>query len=93
MECELYPGMYMCIHTHTLTHTHTHTHTHTYTYSLHQLLDSSDSAVAYDLIQQLATESSRYTARKDRNQQRACFRDFLQTLQVSVARSHHGWGR
>jgi len=45
------------------------------------LLDSSDSAVAYDLIQQLATESNRYTARKDRNQQRACFRDFLQTLQ------------
>ena len=46
-----------------------------------QLLDTSDGAVTYDLIQQLATESNRYTARKERNLQRSCFRDILQTLE------------
>ena len=47
-----------------------------------ELLDSGDSQKAYDLIQDLATDSNRYTARKDRNQLRACFRDILQTLEV-----------
>lgn len=44
-------------------------------------LDSSDGSESFELIQQLATESNRYTARKDRNQQRACFRDILQTVE------------
>ena len=49
-----------------------------------QLLDTSDGATTFDLIQQLATESSRYTARKERNQQRSRFRDILQTLEGGV---------
>lgn len=47
------------------------------------LLDSADSSQTYSLIEQLATESNRYTARKERNQLRAHFRDVLQTLNVS----------
>ena len=47
-------------------------------------LDTSDGGEAYDLVTQLATESSRYTARKDRHQQRSCFRDVLQTVEVCV---------
>ena len=47
------------------------------------LLESADSCETYSLIEQLATESSRYTARKERNQLRAHFRDVLQTLNVS----------
>ncbi len=47
-------------------------------------LDTSDGAETYELITQLATESSRYTARKERNHQRARFRDVLQTLEVCV---------
>ena len=47
------------------------------------LLDSADSNETYSLVEQLATESNRYTARKERNQIRAHFRDVLQTLNVS----------
>ncbi len=46
------------------------------------LLDSKDSDSAYELIQGLATESDRHTARKDRNHQRATFKDILNTLEV-----------
>ena len=49
------------------------------------LLDSADSGETYSLIEQFATESNRYTARKERNQLRAHFRDVLQTLNVSRA--------
>lgn len=52
-----------------------YTHTHT------QLLDTSEGAASYDLIQQLATESNRYAGRKERNTQRSCFRDILSTLE------------
>ena len=51
------------------------------------LLESADSCETYSLIEQLATESNRYTGRKERNQLRAHFRDVLQTLNVS--RSGH----
>ena len=47
------------------------------------LLESTDSCETYSLIEQLATESNRYTGRKERNQLRAHFRDVLQTLNVS----------
>ena len=47
------------------------------------LLESADSCETYSLIEQLATESNRYTGRKERNQLRAHFRDVLQTLNVS----------
>ena len=47
------------------------------------LLDGADSNETYSLVEQLATESNRYTARKERNQIRAHFRDVLQTLNVS----------
>ena len=47
------------------------------------LLESADSCETYSLIEQLATESDRYTGRKERNQLRAHFRDVLQTLNVS----------
>ena len=47
------------------------------------LLDVKESETTYDVVQQLATESDRHTARKDRNQQRSCFKDVLQTLDVS----------
>ena len=47
------------------------------------LLESADSCETYSLIEQLATESNRYTGRKKRNQLRAHFRDVLQTLNVS----------
>lgn len=46
------------------------------------LLESTESSETYSLIEQLATESNRYTARKERNQLRAHFRDVLQTLNV-----------
>ena len=46
------------------------------------LLESAESCETYSLIEQLATESNRYTARKERNQLRAHFRDVLQTLNV-----------
>ena len=46
------------------------------------LLDDKESETTYDVVQQLATESDRHTARKDRNQQRSCFKDVLQTLDV-----------
>ena len=46
-------------------------------------MDSADSNETYSLVEQLATESNRYTARKERNQIRAHFRDVLQTLNVS----------
>ena len=46
------------------------------------LLESTESCETYSLIEQLATESNRYTARKERNQLRAHFRDVLQTLNV-----------
>ena len=39
------------------------------------LLESADSCETYSLIEQLATESNRYTGRKERNQLRAHFRD------------------
>ena len=52
------------------------------------LLESADSCETYSLIEQLATESNRYTGRKERNQLRAHFRDVLQTLNVSG--SGHG---
>lgn len=45
-----------------------------------QLLETREGAASYDLIQQLATESNRYTGRKERNTQRSCFRDILSTL-------------
>ena len=48
-----------------------------------ELVDSNDAGVTYSFIEHLATDSNRYTARKDRNQQRALFRDVLQTLDVS----------
>ena len=47
------------------------------------LLESADSCETYSLIEQLATESNRYTGRKERNQLRDHFRDVLQTLNVS----------
>ena len=46
------------------------------------LLDTRDSESAYELIEQLATESDRHTARKERNHQRSCFKDVLNTLDV-----------
>ncbi len=52
-------------------------------------MDTSDGAETHELITQLATESSRYTARKERNQQRARFRDVLQTLEVCVYECVH----
>ncbi len=47
------------------------------------VLDSPESSDSYSLIEQLATESNRHTARKDRNQIRSCFRDILSSLDVS----------
>ena len=46
------------------------------------LLDTRDSDRAYELIQSLATESDRHTARKERNHQRSTFKDILNTLEV-----------
>ena len=37
-------------------------------------------AASYGLIQKLATESDRYTSRKERNAQRSSFRDILSAL-------------
>ena len=49
------------------------------------LLDSSSGTNSYALIEQLATESNRHTARKDRNQTRSCFRDILYSLDVRTS--------
>ncbi|XP_064395598.1 interferon-related developmental regulator 2-like [Halichondria panicea] len=48
------------------------------------LLDTRDSDRAYELIQSLATESDRHTARKERNHQRSTFKDILNTLEGGV---------
>jgi hypothetical protein len=50
-------------------------------YSDPQLLDTRVGGESYDLIQGLATESDRYTGRRERNAQRSCFRDILSTLE------------
>ena len=49
--------------------------------TIFQLLDKSVGGASYELIQQLATESDRYTGRRERNAQRSCFRDVLSTLE------------
>jgi hypothetical protein len=46
-----------------------------------QLLETGVGGASHDLIQQLATESDRYTGRRERNTQRSCFRDILSTLE------------
>jgi hypothetical protein len=46
-----------------------------------QLLETGVGVASHDLIQQLATESDRYTGRRERNTQRSCFRDILSTLE------------
>lgn len=48
------------------------------------LLDMRASETAYELVQGLATESDRHTARKDRNNQRSTFKDLLNTLEVTT---------
>ncbi len=45
-------------------------------------MDLDEVDVACDIIQSLASESNRYTGRKERSQQRSCFKDMVSSVEV-----------
>ena len=45
------------------------------------LLESDDVDILCGVIQSMASESNRYTGRKERSQQRSCFREILQSVE------------
>lgn len=48
-----------------------------------QLLECEEAETACAVVQGLASESNRYSGRKERTQQRSSFRDFSQAMEVS----------
>ena len=45
-------------------------------------MDASEIDAACDVVQSVASESNRYTGRKERSQQRSCFKDLLSAVEV-----------